>query len=311
MASGSYAKQKPQKPVEMSTRSLVPARATRQLPAAEIEEEIEPSVFQSKLSRAFQPGYTTGSMPAPAKIRKVVDEFMPHPLERHRVWLNPVVICLVVSAVFVIVLLSAGIAQRAGVSQLVDYTGGQSYSIQVGGNNTGNWQSNNPIPPKAALPPPTGPYAVMGKPTITADFINQVLTSFKSPAAGKGQALYDMGVKYGIDPAFALAFFMHESSFGTAGEAAKTLSLGNLRCIKNFQCVDQDRGGYTQFASWEDGFQTWYELIRNYYIAQRGLTTIEKIIPVYAPNADHNNEAAYIASLKHSIDTWHAGTLQP
>ncbi|HYU73715.1 MAG TPA: hypothetical protein VEL31_13630, partial [Ktedonobacteraceae bacterium] len=153
--------------------------------------------------------------------------------------------------------------------------------------------------------------SVIGKPTISAAFINQVLASYHSPAAGKGQALYDLGVKYGIDPAFALAFFLHESTFGTAGEARTTLSLGNLRCIPNVACVDQDRGGYASFASWEDGFQAWYELIRNYYIAQRGLTTIEKIIPVYAPTSDNNDEAAYIASLKHALDTWRAGILRP
>src|SRR5579859_6395386 len=67
-------------------------------------------------------------------------------------------------------------------------------------------------------------YSVVGPPTVSAAFINRVLAAYHSPAAGKGQALYDLGVKYGIDPAFALAFFMHESSFGTSGEAAKSLS---------------------------------------------------------------------------------------
>jgi len=163
----------------------------------------------------------------------------------------------------------------------------------------------------ASTPATVSAYSILGKPTISAAFINQVLTSYNSPAAGKGQALYDLGVKYGIDPAFALAFFLHESTFGTAGEARTTLSLGNLRCIPNYACVDQDRGGYASFTSWEDGFQTWYELIRNYYIAQRGLTTVDKIIPIYAPTADHNDEQAYIDSLKHSLDVWHSGQLKP
>ncbi len=171
-------------------------------------------------------------------------------------------------------------------------------------------------PKGTSLPPVTTPatggvHSVLGKPTISAAFLNQVLASYHSPAEGRGQALYDLGVKYGIDPAFALAFFLHESTFGTAGEARTTLSLGNLRCIPNVACVDQDRGGYASFASWEDGFQARYELIRNYYIAQRGLTTIEKIIPVYAPTSDNNDEAAYIASLKHALDTWRAGILRP
>jgi hypothetical protein len=312
MASGSYAKQRPPRPVEVQTRSVIPQRATRQLPEATLEEEeSEASIFQSRLTKAIQFGRTTENIVAPPKKRKVVDEFAPDPLTRHRVWLNPVVICLVLAVIFLIVMLFAGIAQRVGDPQFIDYTGGKAYSIQVGGSNAGSWQANKPLSPKTALPQQTGPYSVLGKPTVSAAFINRVLATYNSPAAGKGQVLYDLGVKYGIDPAFALAFFMHESSFGTAGEAMKTLSLGNLRCIPNFACVDQDHGGYASFSSWEAGFQAWYELIRNYYVAQRGLTTVDKIIPTYAPTADHNNEAAYIASLKHALDTWHAGMLMP
>jgi len=190
----------------------------------------------------------------------------------------------------------------------------QSFAIQVGGSvdafNT--WEnSNGPIAAKTPIPVHTGPYAVLGKPTITADFINRVLASYNSPAAGKGQALYDLGVKYGIDPVFALAFFEHESLFGTTGEARTTLSLGNLRCIPTRPCIDQNRGGYAQMYSWEDGFDQWYKLIRNLYVAQWGLVTVDKIIPTYAPNSDGNNEAEYIATLKHEIDTWHAGILTP
>jgi hypothetical protein len=185
------------------------------------------------------------------------------------------------------------------------------YSIQVGGKLANTWESSKPIVPKVPIPPQSGPYSVLGKPTITADFINQVLASYNSPAAGEGQALYDLGVQYGIDPAFALAFFMHESTFGTMGEARTTMSLGNLRCIPNYACADQDRGGYAQFNSWEDGFKAWYALIRNLYVAQWGLTTVDQIIPRYAPTSDNNDEAAYISSLKHAIDTWHAGYLRP
>ena len=151
----------------------------------------------------------------------------------------------------------------------------------------------------------------MGKPTISASFINQVLASYNSPAAGKGQTLYDLGVKYGIDPVFALAFFMHESLFGTTGEARATLSLGNSRCIPTRPCIDQNRGGYAQMYSWEDGFDQWYKLIRNLYVAQWGRVTVDQIIPKYAPNSDGNNEQEYIATLKHEIDTWHAGILRP
>jgi hypothetical protein len=309
MASGSYAKQRPQKPIPAQTRSVVPPRATRELPKIEDEEEVsEPGIFQSRLTRALQPARTTEKIDKPLKPRRVVDEYAPHPLARHKIWINPLVICMVVATILVAVLLSAGIAQRPGEPQLVDYSGGKVYNVQVGGNSlAGTWQSNKPIPPAVPIPAHNGPYSVLGKPTITVDFINQVLTSYNSPAEGKGQALYDLGMQYGIDPAFALAFFMHESTFGTAGEARVSLSLGNLRCIPNAKCQD----GYAWFNSWEDGFKAWYELIRNLYVARWGLTTVDAIIPTYAPASDHNDEAAYIASVKHSLDAWHAGILRP
>ena len=206
--------------------------------------------------------------------------------------------------------------QRPGTGEVVPYNGGQTYSIQVGGSyNAFNvWEnSNGPIATKTPIPIPTstGPYSVLGKPTITADFINRVLASYGSPAAGLGQQMYDLGVKYGIDPVYALAFFMHESLFGTTGEARVTLSLGNLRCIPTRPCIDQNRGGYAQMYNWTDGFEQWYKLIRNLYVAQWGRVTVDQIIPKYAPNSDGNNEAQYIATLKREVDVWHAGVLRP
>jgi Mannosyl-glycoprotein endo-beta-N-acetylglucosaminidase. len=227
-------------------------------------------------------------------------------LKRNGPWLRPWIVCTVFAVIALLVLISAGIFQRNDTINM-NYGSGQAYSVQVG---TGTWAKNpQPAPLQKKITSNPGPYAVLGKPTISAAFINQVLQAYHSPAAGKGQTLYNMGVQYGIDPAFALAFFMHESSFGTAGEARTTLSLGNLRCYSGATCIDQDRGGYAQYASWEDGFQAWYELIHNYYIAQLGKVTIEQIIPTYAPTADNNNELAYIAFLKHAIDTWHAGQI--
>ncbi|BCL82081.1 glucosaminidase domain-containing protein [Ktedonobacteria bacterium brp13] len=220
-------------------------------------------------------------------------------------WLRPWLLCTFFITIALLVLITAGIYQRNDT--IMNYGGGQSYAVQV---SSGTWaKSTQPAPIQKPIPSHPGPYAVLGKPTISAAFINQVLQANHSPAAGKGQALYDLGVRYDIDPAFALAFFMHESSFGTQGEAQTTLSLGNLRCYTGATCIDQDRGGYAQYATWEDGFQAWYQLIHNFYVAQLGEVTIDQIIPTYAPNADHNDEAAYISSLKTAINTWHANQI--
>ena len=156
----------------------------------------------------------------------------------------------------------------------------------------------NPLAPKVSYSS-----NVLGSPTVSVAFINQVLKTYHSPAAGKGLALYEDGVTYGIDPVFALAFFMHESSFGTAGVARVTLSLGNIRCTRGYPSCYK---GYRAYSSWEDGFVDWYKLIRNVYIGQWNLRTVDQIIPVYAP-ASENNVQAYIAAVKHAINTWRAG----
>jgi hypothetical protein len=159
-----------------------------------------------------------------------------------------------------------------------------------------------------------GAYVVVGKPSISAQFADTILCTWRSPACGLGQALYDYGVQYGIDPVFALAFFMNESTFGTQGEARITLALGNERCIADRPCINTAGGAcqrgqscYAQFYSWQDGFQHWYELIRNLYVDQWGLTTVDQIIPRYAPSSDGNNERHYISVIKRTVDLWRAG----
>src|SRR5207248_9177374 len=97
-----------------------------------------------------------------------------------------------------------------------------------------------------------GAYSVVGSPTISALFIDRVLSAYHSPARGLGDVIYHQGVQYGIDPVYALAFFWHESDFGTTGEAHLTLSPGNERCVADRPCIDQQRGGYAQMQSWAD-----------------------------------------------------------
>lgn len=143
----------------------------------------------------------------------------------------------------------------------------------------------------------------MGPPSLSAAFVNQVLTYYGSPAQGEGQALYDDSLQFGIDDAYALAFFQHESTFGLYGWGAVNHSLGNIRCTSGYACG----GGYRAYASWEDGFRDWYQLIRTMYVDQLGLKTVAQIIPVYAPAADHNDESAYINAVESSVATWRAG----
>ncbi len=315
MARGSsYGDQPPSSSQAMTAPTNIPRRATRQLLPPPQTEELEPVIPAVSVTRAQR---VPRLSPEPYKERPkeppvVYYPSRPHPLARYRSRLTILLVSLSCVVICSLILISAGIFMRNPTSQNVPYNA-SSFPISLGGsyNSYTLWEnSNGPIPSRTALPKITGPYSVLGKPTITASFINTVLANYNSPTAGMGKSLYDLGVKYGIDPVYPLAFFMHESLFGTTGEARVTMSLGNSRCIQDRPCIDQDRGGYAQMYSWEDGFEQWYKLIRNLYIAQWGRVTIDQIIPKYAPNSDGNNEAVYIATLKHEIDEWRSGIVR-
>jgi len=138
---------------------------------------------------------------------------------------------------------------------------------------------------------------------MDAQFINKVLNFYHSPASGSGQALYDDGVQYGINPAYALAFFLEESTFGTKGVATVTHALGNIRANPD----DPQYNGYRLYDTWEEGFTDWYQLIAEKYVGKWHLSTVDQIVPVYAPSADSNNEAQYIHTLKSAIERWRNG----
>lgn len=161
-------------------------------------------------------------------------------------------------------------------------------------------------------------FNIMGVPTISAAYINQVLANAHSPAAGLGQTIINLGRQYGIDPVFLIAIFQHESAFGTTGEARFTFSPGNERCIKERPCVNnltppgpcqEGQSCYAQMKDWADGFDRLYFLLLNGYV--RGeitghyLVNIDQIIPIFAPKDDGNDTQAYIQILKQDVITMH------
>ena len=56
--------------------------------------------------------------------------------------------------------------------------------------------------------------SVVGRPSLSAHFVDAVLAAYHSPAVGLGQAMVADSVRFGIDDIYALAFFWHESQFG-------------------------------------------------------------------------------------------------
>lgn len=156
------------------------------------------------------------------------------------------------------------------------------------------------LPPPEPAASPSGAYDLTGSPSISVHQIEAILQQYGSPAIGKGQALLDTGVRYGIDPAYALAFFVHESGCGTKGVARFTHSIGNIRWTEGYNSFE----GYRSYGSWEEGIEDWYKLISDLYINGWHLRTVDAIVPVYAPYGDNNNPPVYITAVKQMVDAW-------
>jgi len=161
------------------------------------------------------------------------------------------------------------------------------------------------IPPTATIVPtpdirPLGAGPVLGPPSITVDQIRRILTRYGSPALDEAQAFYDFGAARGIDPAYCVAFFIMESAAGTQGVARTTHSIGNIRALSGQPSFE----GYRQYASWQEGIADWYRLIDELYVRDLGLTTVDAIVPVYAPASDNNDPKAYIATVKRLVAGW-------
>ena len=64
------------------------------------------------------------------------------------------------------------------------------------------------------------------------------------------------------------------------------------------------------YKTWEEGFADWYLLISDQYVRKWNLTTVDQIVPVYAPSSDNNDVQAYIASVERAVDTWRSGNIE-
>lgn len=175
---------------------------------------------------------------------------------------------------------------------------------------------------------------ITGEPSITAEEIEAILEEKESPAQGKARVFYDEGVRTGIDPVFALAFFNHESQMGKEGVAVRTQSIGNRRpkstcssadckdyvesnnyrwsclvehcdacdfidCPKEIEEQDQSelaKRCFCGYNDWSESIKDWFNLIKTEYV-DKGLDSVEKIIPIYAPS-NENDVNAYIAYVK-------------
>jgi hypothetical protein len=144
------------------------------------------------------------------------------------------------------------------------------------------------------------PLRVDGADSVSADRLDRILVAYGSPLRRHGRDLVALSRKYHIDDAVALAFFVMESRAGTEGEATLTHSFGNLRPMPNEPALD----GYRTYRTWMEGAQEWFKVIRRLYLDQMHLSTVDAMIPTYAPASDNNDPQTMIAGIRQLVTCW-------
>ncbi len=143
-------------------------------------------------------------------------------------------------------------------------------------------------------------------PVLNAAQFDAILASYGSPAVGTGAVWIAEGQRTGINPEIAVAFFVHESSAGTASgwagwkpDGSSTHNVGNIICAGYVTCY----GRFRDYASWDVGIADWYDLIAREYVAGRGHRSVADVIPVYAPSFE-NDVSGYIGAVQALVQQW-------
>jgi hypothetical protein len=149
-------------------------------------------------------------------------------------------------------------------------------------------------------------------PRISAAKFQQVLEAANSPALSEASAIYDVIIENGVDPAFMLAVFKHESQFATDPKSMvvlhSTKNWGNTRSsrvgVKTI--APTERGNFVSYGTWAQGADdATYRLIDpEFEYARAGATTIGEIIPIWAPGSDGNDPAGYINTVISLMNQW-------
>lgn len=156
-------------------------------------------------------------------------------------------------------------------------------------------------------------YPVRATPRISPALFHEVLTKAGSPALPEnaGDTLWRIAVDASLDPAVALAFFQHESTYGTRGLARTTKSWGNQRRSPTGLGTVREipgRGPFAHFRTWADSLRDWCAIINGPVYAGAGRATVGAIVPVYAPSSDGNVPARYVRAVCTAVAAWEALT---
>ena len=274
------------------SRANAPASATRTW-----FECVEQQATHSHApARSMPKGYPTAYPRDERYAPQEVYHYWEGPIALARTY--PLVLMLLVALVSVPVILMLLKSPKTTISS---YRGGEF--VDLFGNAVNSLFSNTQNVMGSV---PAGEHSVLGKPSISADDVDAILAQYKSPAQGTGKIWIELGEKYDINPAYALAFFIHESSAGTnprwdgmKPDGSTTHNIGNISCAGYPRCL----GRWRDYGSWEEGIEDWYRVIHDEYIQGRGIQTVEQIMPIYAPSFE-NDVDNYIQTVVILVDGW-------
>jgi hypothetical protein len=162
----------------------------------------------------------------------------------------------------------------------------------------------------ATDPAPIVGLTIVSVPRIAREVFAQVLRDGKSPATSVADELYTVFVSEDVDPAVGLAFFNHESSLGKAG-LTKIHDLKNWGNVRSPEVAGAGeiiqipgRGPFVRYATWQAAVRDWCKRLKGPKYAGSGLTTVEQVVPKYAPDSDSNSPARYIAEVYAFVQQW-------
>ncbi len=150
--------------------------------------------------------------------------------------------------------------------------------------------------------------------SLSAEEVEAVLKAYNSPAVGVGEASVGFCKEYGIDNAYWLAQFIHESTAGTAGAAVETANTGNIIGSYN----GHQKGRFRDYqGDWKMGTQQHFQLLACYQsggaesfcdglYSGKKHDTIVDAIATWAPAEDQNDPASYAAAVQKDVSNWRA-----
>jgi hypothetical protein len=123
-----------------------------------------------------------------------------------------------------------------------------------------------------------GDLSVVGQPSLPAATVDAIFKSLGSPMTGTGQVVVQASRQANIDDAFALAVWWTETNDGAAGVGLVDHNPGGVRSSVGYPSAFD---GYTIYPSYSAAIVYWFNMLRNTYVNNRGLSTVYAISHPY------------------------------